>query len=456
VSLIVQKYGGSSVKNRERIHHVAERIIETTKQGHQVVVVVSAMGKTTDQLIAFFNEIVGTSQEIDIEREKDHVLVTGEMISSSILAAVIKSKGHPAVNFFGHHVGMITTEVHTRAHILRISEEGRKRIINYLDKGNIVVVAGFQGITKEGDFTTLGRGGSDTSAVALAGELKADICQIFTDVEGVFNADPRLFIDPREGGSKHLNIIPEDFDRFFKGFRERKLDRISYEEMMEFAVLGSKVLEPRSVRLGKRFGVTIHVKHSQKDLPGSQVIPSERYSDAELKRPVVGLAGNNNEIKFSITNLPNTPGVAGVVFRYLAERGIVVDMIVQNLNLKSRRADISFTVPQKEHSEHLLKGGFTNEIASLVRRFETGSGSGKDGVYPVEITRGVAKVSIVGLGMKFQPGVATRMFKALGREGINIEMITTSKIKVSCLIDESEYYQALSAIGKEFDLFERL
>jgi aspartate kinase len=454
VALVVQKYGGSSVKDRDHVHRVADRIIETAKQGNKVVVVVSAMGKHTDQLIALFNEIVDNSFDLDIEREMDNVLVTGEMISSSILAAVIKSKGHEAINFMGHQIGLLTTEVHTRAQLVSMSAEGKKRVFKYLDRGYIVIVAGFQGVTRNGDLTTLGRGGSDTSAVALAGELGADICQIYTDVAGISNADPRMFMDPRKEDSKHLDISPEDFECLFKGYKARQLDRVSYEEMMELAVLGSKVLEPRSVRLGKRYGLIIEVKHSQKDLTGSQVIPNDLYSAEELSRPVIGLAGNNNEVKFSLTNLPNTPGVAAAIFDWLAGRGVVVDMIIQNVSIKSQRADISFTVPQKEHWKYLTESSFPKEIKELLKQFEPKGATPPDS-YQVEITRDVAKVSIVGSGMKEQPGIAARIFRALGNEGINIHMITTSDIKVSCLIKESEYYRALSVIGKEFDIFER-
>ena len=404
MALIVQKYGGSSVADAEKIKGVAHRVVDTAKDGHGVVVVVSAMGKTTDGLIRLAQEITPAPNE----REMDMLLATGEQVSIALLAMAIEALGHKARSFTGEQAGIRTDAAHTRARIVGI---GGDKVRRALDDGHIAIVAGFQGVTDDpvGDITTLGRGGSDLTAVALAAALSAEVCEIYTDVDGVYTADP--------------NIVPE----------ARKLDRISYDEMLEMASLGAKVLQSRSVEFAKKHGVAVHVRSSVRSDGGTLVTREDPNMESVV---VTGIAHDRSQAKVTIRRVPDRPGIAAQVFGAVADHGIVVDMIVQNVS-RDGNSDISFTVPRADR-------------AKVVRTLEeVGRRVGAESV--VHDDR-IAKVSIVGVGMRSHSGVAARMFHALSAEGINIQMISTSEIAVSCVIEDKYTELAVRALHETFAL----
>src|SRR5262250_1732028 len=400
--LIVQKYGGSSVADPEKIKNVARRVAEAAAQGHRLVVVVSAMGKTTDGLVALAQAITTTPDP----REMDMVLATGEQVTIGLLAMALQSLGQPACSFTGPQVGLVTDGVHTSARIRRITAE---RIHVALERGKVVVVAGFQGMTEAGDITTLGRGGSDLTGVALAAALKADVCEIFTDVDGVYTADP--------------NVVPD----------ARKLARVSYDEMLEMASLGAKVLQARSVEFAKKYGVAVHVRSTFKPDPGTLVTREESGMEEVV---VTGITHDRAQAKISLLRVPDRPGIAAQVFGAVAAKNVVVDMIVQNIS-RDGYTDISFTVPR---GDHLRAQSALHEIGRMV------------GAEKVVHDERVAKVSIVGVGMRSHSGVAARMFGALSKEGINIQMISTSEIAVSCVIEDKYAELAVRALHDTFEL----
>jgi len=402
-SLIVQKYGGSSVANPERIKKVAQRVVRYKKRGHDVVVVVSALGDTTDELIELASKVTDDPSE----REMDMLISTGEQISCAFLAMAIQELNVPSISFTGAQVGIITDTTHTKARILDISASDR--IKEQLKEGRVVVVAGFQGISIKKEITTLGRGGSDLTAVALAKALGAKICEIYTDVDGVYTADPRIVKDAR------------------------KLSKISYDEMLELASLGAKVMQARSVEYGKRYDIPIHVRSSFSNNEGT-VICKEAKSMERID--VSGVALQKDEAKITICDVPDKPGVAAVIFKELGSNNIVIDMIVQNVG-RTGTTDVSFTVL----TEDLEK---TMKVAKRVAR-EIGAGE-------VIKDESIAKISIVGIGMRSHAGIAARMFKALASKKINIGMISTSEIKISCVIGKKHAEQALKTLHDEFEL----
>jgi aspartate kinase len=400
--LIVQKYGGTSVGNLERIKKVASRIVSYAKKGKKVVVVVSAMGDTTDELINIAKKI----NPYPAEREMDMLISTGEQISSALLAMAIHQKGFEAISFTGHQVGIITDTFHTKAKILKIET---KRIKKELESGKIVIVAGFQGISTDKEITTLGRGGSDLSAVALACALGAKICEIYTDVEGIYTADPRIVKDAK------------------------KIDYITFDEMLELASRGAKVMQTRAVEVAKKFNLPLHVRSSFTGKEGTIIMEKISY----IEEPVVrGVALQEKEAKITICNVPDKPGIAAKIFNSLAQESINVDMIVQNVSHK-KITDISFTVP-KDSLHKAIK--VSKEISKKI-------GAGK-----VISDEDIAKVSIVGVGMRSHSGVAAKCFSALAKEKINIEMISTSEISISCVVRKECGKNALKILHKEFAL----
>ncbi|MBZ0157232.1 MAG: aspartate kinase [Alphaproteobacteria bacterium] len=403
--LIVQKYGGTSVANVERIKAVADRVSRTAQQGNRVVVVVSAMSGETDKLIGLAHQVSSTPNE----REMDLLLSSGERVTSALTAMAIEEKGHKAMALTGRQMGIITDTVHTKAKIEKITGERAKRA---LDEGYVLVIAGFQGITEGEDVTTLGRGGSDLSAVAIASALGADLCEIYTDVDGVYTTDP--------------NIVPG----------ARKLQKISFEEMLELASLGAKVLQTRSVEFAMKYGVPIVVRSSFNDNPGTLVTKE----DEEMEKVVVsGVAYDKNQAKITVTGVPDKPGIAAKMFKGIADASIIVDMIVQNVSSDGRFADISFTVPRTDSKKALQ---LTEEIAREL------------GATGVTLRDDIAKISIVGVGMRTHSGVAAQMFETLARHGINIIMISTSEIKVSCIIELKYTELAVRVLHDTFGLAE--
>jgi aspartate kinase len=400
--LIVQKYGGSSVADPEKIKNVARRVAASAADGHRMVVVVSAMGKTTDSLVALAGAITAAPDP----REMDMLLATGEQVTIGLLAMALTALGRPASSFTGPQVGLVTDAAHTRARIRRITGD---RIMAALEAGRIAVVAGFQGATESGDITTLGRGGSDLTGVALAAALKADVCEIFTDVDGVYTADP--------------NVVPD----------ARKLARVSYDEMLEMASLGSKVLQARSVEFAKKFSVPVHVRSTFKPDPGTLVTREDTSMEDVV---VTGISHDRAQAKLSILRVPDRPGIAARVFGALGEHNIVVDMIVQNIS-RDGLTDISFTVARADRPRA------EDALASV------GQEVGAEGVLADDR---VAKVSIVGVGMRSHAGVASRMFETLSRENVNIQMISTSEIAVSCVIDDKYTELAVRSLHDAFEL----
>ncbi|MCM8791956.1 MAG: aspartate kinase [Candidatus Omnitrophica bacterium] len=401
--LIVQKYGGSSVANEQRIINVAKRIIEYKKKGYKVVVVVSALGDTTDELIKLAYSI----NKEPPEREMDMLLATGEQVSIALLAMAIHRLGFEAISFTGQQGGIITDRTHTKARIIKINA---RRIKEELNKDKIVIVAGFQGITKEEDITTLGRGGSDLTAVALAKVLKADFCEIYSDVEGIYTADPR--------------IVPN----------AKKIDCISYDEMLEMASLGAQIMQARSVEVAKKFNVIIHTRSSFSKKRGTIIYKGGKKKMEDVVVRAVTLT--KNEAKITICDVPDKPGLAAKIFSSISQGGINVDMIVQNTS-RNRITDISFTV-QKDNLNKALR--ITNEISKKI-------GAGE-----VFAESNIARVSIVGVGMRSHPGVAAKMFEALADKNINIEMISTSDISISCIIKKKYIVAAARAIHDKFGL----
>ena len=398
--LIVQKFGGTSVGTVERIKNVAKRVKRAVDNGNKVVVVSSAMSGETDRLINLTKEV---SKKPD-PREYDVVVSTGEQVAIGLLAIALKDLGVDAVSLTGWQVPIFTDNVYTKARIKKI---GIRRINKELEKGRVVIVAGFQGITENRNITTLGRGGSDTTAVALATALNADFCEIYTDVKGVYTADPR--------------IVPN----------AKKIPVISYEEMMEMASLGSKVMQIRSVEFAAKYGVKIHVRSTFSEEEGTWI----QEENEEMEKVVVrGISHDLKESKITVVNVPDKPGIAAKLFSALGNANIVVDMIVQNVSHKGH-TDISFTVNKTDTDE-------AEEIAKKVAK--------EIGATGVERNDKIAKVSVVGLGMKTHSGTAGKMFNVLAREGINIYAISTSEIKISCIIDEDKAEKAVKALHNEF------
>jgi len=403
MALIVQKFGGTSVADVERIKAVAERVVRTVRQGNTVAVVVSAMSGETDKLIGLAHQVSSSPRE----REMDLLLSSGERVTSALTAMAIEALGQKALSLTGRQMGIITDEVHTKAKIEKITAERAKKA---LKEGCVVVVAGFQGITETEDVTTLGRGGSDLSAVAIAAALGADLCEIYTDVDGVYTTDP--------------NIVPE----------ARKLSKISFEEMLELASLGAKVLQTRSVEFAMKYAVPVVVRSSFNDNPGTLVTKE----DEEMEKVVVsGVAYDKNQAKITVSGVPDTPGIAARLFKGIADANIIVDMIVQNVSSDGRETDISFTVPKTDSKKTLA-------LASEIAR--------KLGARGVSLGEDIAKVSVVGVGMRTHSGVAARMFEALAEHGINIIMISTSEIKVSCVIEAKFTELAVRVLHEAFGL----
>jgi len=402
VAIVVQKFGGTSVATSERIMAAARRAIQAKKAGNQVIVVVSARGDTTDELIAMAKEI----SEHPPARELDVLLSTGEQQSIALMAMAVQALGEPAVSFTGAQVGIRTDAFHTKARIKSISTS---RILEALQEGKIVIVAGFQGVDEEDNITTLGRGGSDTTAVALAAAVGADVCEIYTDVDGVYTADPR--------------VVPE----------ARKLEAISFDEMLELASAGAKVMHSRSIEFAKKFGVPVHVRSSLSDAEGTWILPA---SPATERVPVCGAALVKDEARITITDVPDTPETLHQIFSDVAERHVVVDMIVQNIPTNGK-TQISFTVAPAELHEAL------HHVREAAR--EAGAGQ-------VHYEGNVSKVSVVGAGMRIHTGVANRMFSALAAKGINIKMVSTSEIKISVLVDRDRAVDALRAVHEAFQL----
>jgi aspartate kinase len=401
VALIVQKYGGTSMGDVERIRRVAARVVRAVGEGHRVAVVVSAMAGETDALAALAQDAGGERPD---PREYDVLLSTGEQKTIALLAMAIQRLGHRARSFTGAQIGMRTDAAHTRARIQSIATQ---RILDTLDQGTVAVIAGFQGIDQEGNLTTLGRGGSDTSAVAVAAALQADVCEIFTDVSGVYTADP--------------NLVP----------KARKLGRVSYEEMLEMASLGAKVLQIRSVKFAMHYGVPIHVRSTFEDSEGTWVTREEDVMEGLV---VSGVTYNRNEGKIRVRGLKDQPGVSAQLFTPISDAGILVDMIVQNVG-QDGTTDITFTVPKADWKRAL-------DLAE-----QAGREIGATGVVGDDK---IVKVSIVGLGMKDHAGVASKMFQVLADNAVNIQMISTSEIKISVVIDEKYMELAVRALHEAF------
>ena len=403
MSRIVQKFGGSSLATPDRIKSVAARVVHARRTGAQVMVVVSAMGDTTDDLVSLAQEVNPRPPA----REMDMLLTAGERISIALTAMAIASHGVEAVSLTGSQAGILTDDTHGAAKIQGITGS---RVIDNLTEGKVVIVAGFQGVSpRSKEITTLGRGGSDTSAVALAAALEGDLVEIYTDVPGVMTADPR--------------IVPE----------ARKLEEISYEVMMELAAGGAGVLIPRAVEVGRRFGVPIHVRSSFSNSPGTWIRKATEMESME-QAIISAIAHDASEAKVTLREVPDQPGVAASVFEPLAEAGVNVDMIVQNVS-RAGLSDISFTIPKSSVA-------WAEDVVRMI--------GGQVGASAVEIRRSIAKVSLVGAGMKTEPGVAARVFRTLGGAGINIEMISTSTIRISCVVDQSQINEAVQALHREF------
>jgi aspartate kinase len=404
MSLVVQKYGGTSVASPDRIRRVAKRIVSTAGTNGSVCVVVSAMGDTTDELLTLATDVSPSPHP----RERDMLLTAGEQISIALLSMAINDLGREAVSFTGGQAGIVTDTAHGRARIVEMRSD---RVRDALDAGRIVIVAGFQGVSTTLDVTTLGRGGSDTTAVALAAALGADVCEIYTDVDGVFTADPR--------------IVPE----------ARKLDTLTYEEMLDLAACGARVLMLRSVEYARNHAVPLHVRSSFKDTEGTRIVSGEE----SLERAIIsGIAHDTSEAKATILAVPDRPGIAARVFRPLADAGVNIDMIVQNVSAEGH-TDISFTLPKDDvpGAERILQ-----ELATEIE------------AAGVTVDPDVAKVSLIGAGMKSHPGVAADMFDALAEAGVNIEIISTSSIRVSCVVRAADVERAVRAVHDRFGLAE--
>ena len=399
MKLIVQKFGGSSVANTERLFNVARIVTDTYKQGCNVVVVVSAQGDTTDDLIAKAHEIDANPSK----REMDVLLSTGEQISIALLAMAISKLGYPVISLTGRQAGFLTDSNHSKARIKKVDTE---RIEKELDQRKIVVVAGFQGMNRYDDITTLGRGGSDTSAVALAAELKADLCQIYTDVDGVYTADPRIVKSAK------------------------KLEEISFDEMLELASCGAQVLHNRSVEMAKKYNVNLEVLSSLENKPGTKVKEVTKMEKMLIK----GVTKDDDVARISVVGLPDKPGIAFRIFSVLASKKVNVDIILQSVGRDGTK-DISFTVPEESLDAAIED---LNDQMELL------------GAHRIEVDEDVTKVSIVGAGMQSNPGVAAKMFEALYEADINIQMISTSEIKISVLIQKGQGVKAMNAVSEAF------
>ena len=407
--LVVQKFGGTSVADPDRIKAVADHVVRTRRGGDDIVVVVSAMGKTTDDLVRLASDVTRAPGG----REMDMLLTSGERISMALLSMAIEDLGQPAMSFTGSQAGILTDTEHGKAKIIEVRGD---RIREALAGGKVAIVAGFQGVSTERDITTLGRGGSDTTAVALAAALGADVCEIYTDVEGVYTADPR--------------IVP----------KAHKLARVSFDEMLEMAATGGRVLALRSVEFARNHGVKIHVRSSFTWAPGTWVTEEDASMDAKtesMEQAIIsGVTHDTSEAKFTIEQVPDRPGVAATVFRDLAEAGINVDMIVQNVSTAGH-TDISFTAPRADvpKAERCMEKVLVDTEASGFRTDEK-----------------IGRVSLVGAGMKTHPGIAAKMFETLATEGVNIEMISTSTIRISCVVAEEDVERAVQALHSAFGL----
>jgi aspartate kinase len=405
MALVVQKYGGSSVGSPDRLMAVARRLIAAKERGDRVVAVVSAMGDVTDELLA---KALAISSDPP-EREMDMLLATGEQVTIALLAMAIDTLGHQAVSLTGAQAGIVSDSVHTRA---RIQEVRTGRVMNALDSGHIVIVAGFQGLTPEGEITTLGRGGSDTTAVAVAAGLSADVCEIYTDVDGVFTADPR--VEPAAA----------------------KIDFISYDEMLEMAATGARVLQLRSVEFARNHGVVIHVRSSFNDRQGTIV----KEADDSMEQAIIsGVTHDTSEAKVTVRDVPDRPGVAAEVFGRLADANVNIDMIIQNVS-EAGTTDISFTTPKDDLARA------TKAVREVVAEL---------GAREWSVDESIAKVSLVGAGMKTHPGVAALMFRTLADAGVNLDMISTSAIRISCVIAADQVDTAVRALHAAFGLAER-
>lgn len=402
MALVVHKFGGTSVGSPERIRAVAGRLIAAKERGERVVAVVSAMGDVTDELL----ELAAGVSADPPEREMDMLLATGEQVTIALLAMAIHALGHEAISLTGAQAGIVSDDTHTKARIQAVRAE---RVMDALERGHIVIVAGFQGLTESGDITTLGRGGSDTTAVAVAAGLGADVCEIHTDVDGVFTADPRLVPDAR------------------------KLGVVSYEEMLEMAATGARVLQLRSVEFARNHGVVIHVRSSFNDSQGTVI----READASMEQAIIsGVTHDVSEAKVTVRDVPDRPGVAACVFSRLADENVNVDLIIQNVS-EGGNADISFTTPMEDLNR---------------ARRATEAVAAELGARDWTVDTSIAKVSLVGAGMKTHPGVAARMFRALADAGVNLDMISTSSIRISCVIDAAQVETAVRALHAAFEL----
>jgi aspartate kinase len=410
VGLIVQKYGGSSVSDAAAVKRVAQRIVANSNDGHEVVVVVSAMGDTTDELLDLASQV----SPLPAGRELDMLLTAGERISMALLAMAIGDLGHQARSFTGSQAGVITTSAHGSARIIDVTPG---RIRQALDGGAVAIVAGFQGVSQDSkDITTLGRGGSDTTAVALAAALGADVCEIYTDVDGIFTADPR--------------IVPT----------ARRIPRITYEEMLEMAACGAKVLHLRCVEYARRYGLPIHVRSSFSSLDGTWVTDRpERSDEVDMEQPIIsGVAHDRSEAKITIVGVPDKVGEAATIFQAVADAEINLDMIVQNVSaVATGRTDISFTLPKADGRRALAA---LTDIQTRVS-FES-----------LRYDDGIGKVSLIGAGMRSHPGVSARFFSALAAAGVNIEMISTSEIRISVVVRGDDVDIAVAAVHEAFDL----
>jgi len=405
LSLIVQKYGGTSVGSTERIHNVAKRILETQRDGNQVVAVVSAMAGVTNKLIEMANEVSADNEPT--EREMDVLLSTGEQTTIALTSMAINALGGKAISLTGAQAGIVTDGEHTRARISNISPDEVHRL---LDEDHIVILAGFQGSSPDGRITTLGRGGSDLTAIAMAAAIDADLCQILTDVDGVYTCDPRVVKNAK------------------------KINEISYDEMLEMASSGSKVMQSRSVEFAKKFGVKFEVKSSLNNNPGTIVTEEHPNMESVVVR---GISIEKEQAKVTIENVSDEPGIAAKIFQAISESGVIIDMIVQNVS-KTNHTDISFTL----HRSDLKKAKQTIE-AILTELSDTSS---------METTDGIGKLSVVGIGMRSHSGVAAQMFEALANGSINIQMISTSEIKTAVIIQEEDLEKAANIVHEAFNL----
>jgi aspartate kinase len=403
VALIVQKYGGTSVADLECIQNVARRVVRTKEAGNDVVVVLSAMAGETDRLVQL---AAGASGNSPVKREYDVLVASGEQVSISLLAIVLNNMGHKAKSFLGYQIKILTDSTHESARIIKIDTD---MIFNELKAGNILIVAGFQGVDNGNNITTLGRGGSDTSAVAIAAAIKADFCEIYTDVDGVYTTDPNVYA------------------------KARKLKKISYEEMLELASAGAKVLQQRSVELAKKYRVPLYVKSSFNDDVGTLVT----REDSDMEKEIVSaVTCDKNQAKVTVIHVPDKPGIAARLFMPLSDRNIIVDMIIQNASIEGH-TDMTFTIPKRDMREvQQILDGVIKDI----------------GAERIDYDENISKISIVGVGMKSHSGVASKMFASLARDGINIMMISTSEIKISCVIKEKYTELAVRILHDAFTM----